>query len=78
MTREIVALSVFVLSSSCSRAFIAARRAASFLALALFVTFIAANSAAAQSSGTGTITGTITDNSQAVIAVCICNRHRYR
>ena len=43
------------------------RRIAPLALLALFVALLAAGVARAQSSGTGTITGTVTDNSKAVI-----------
>jgi hypothetical protein len=67
MTRENAACSVFAHLSPRPRFFISARSLAPFLLLVLF-TLTGAHTASAQSSGTGTITGTITDNSQAVIA----------
>jgi hypothetical protein len=66
MTRENAAFGVSAFLSLRRRLFAGAQRQASFLLI--LCSLIGAQTALAQSSGTGTITGTITDNSQAVIA----------
>jgi len=67
MTNENAALGVFAPDSS-PRPLVIWFRAAILSFLLLFSALIVTNSASAQSSGTGTITGTVTDNSQAVIS----------
>ncbi|MFP5228103.1 MAG: carboxypeptidase regulatory-like domain-containing protein [Acidobacteriota bacterium] len=68
MTRENAARGVFLAPPSLLRRVLPAfLPSVGFLLIALFVTPFATNPAAAQSVGTGTITGTVTDNSQALI-----------